>query len=77
MNVYSLTLILFLTIYLQHVWEEEWGASGDPYIFIGQEQFLVQMEHVINTKDLRKRVARPLPYFFMVSKHTTSPACHL
>ncbi|XP_064087725.1 sarcoplasmic calcium-binding protein-like [Macrobrachium nipponense] len=49
---------------LRHVWEEEWGASGDPYCFIGQEQFLTQMEHVINTKDLRKRVASPLPYFF-------------
>ncbi|XP_071551057.1 sarcoplasmic calcium-binding protein [Panulirus ornatus] len=49
---------------LRHVWEEEWGASGDPYVFIGQEQFLTQMEHVVNTKDLRKRVARPLPYFF-------------
>ncbi|KAK4325040.1 hypothetical protein Pmani_004351 [Petrolisthes manimaculis] len=50
---------------LRHVWEEEWGASGDPYIFIGPEQFLAQMEHVVNTKDLRKRVAKPLPYFFM------------
>ncbi|XP_047474754.1 sarcoplasmic calcium-binding protein-like isoform X2 [Penaeus chinensis] len=49
---------------LRHVWEEEWGASGDPYIFIGQEQFLMQMEHVVNTKSLRKRVASPLPYFF-------------
>ncbi|XP_068217633.1 sarcoplasmic calcium-binding protein [Palaemon carinicauda] len=49
---------------LRHVWEEEWGASGDPYVFIGQEQFLSQMEHVVNTKDLRKRVASPLPYFF-------------
>ncbi|XP_042864547.1 sarcoplasmic calcium-binding protein-like [Penaeus japonicus] len=49
---------------LRHVWEEEWGASGDPYIFIGQEQFLAQMEHVVNTKPLRKRVASPLPYFF-------------
>lgn len=50
----------------QHVWEEEWGASGDPYVFIGQEQFLAQMEHVVNTKSLRKRVASPLPYFFSV-----------
>uniref|UniRef100_A0A0P4WIN3 EF-hand domain-containing protein n=1 Tax=Scylla olivacea TaxID=85551 RepID=A0A0P4WIN3_SCYOL len=49
---------------LRHVWEEEWGASGDPYVFIGQEQFLSQMEHVVNSKDLRKRVAKPLPYFF-------------
>ncbi|KAG7157816.1 Sarcoplasmic calcium-binding protein-like, partial [Homarus americanus] len=53
-----------LTDALRHVWEEEWGASSDPYIFIGQEQFLSQMEHVINTKELRKRVASPLPYFF-------------
>lgn len=49
---------------LRHVWEEEWGASSDPYVFIGQEQFLTQMEHVVNTKELRKRVASPLIYFF-------------
>ncbi|KAK8743805.1 hypothetical protein OTU49_001275 [Cherax quadricarinatus] len=49
---------------IRHVWEEEWGASGDPYVFIGQEQFLMQMEHVVNTKDLRKKVASPLVYFF-------------
>ncbi|XP_053635742.2 uncharacterized protein CBP isoform X4 [Cherax quadricarinatus] len=49
---------------MTHVWEEEWGASGDPYVFIGQEQFLMQMEHVVNTKDLRKKVASPLVYFF-------------
>lgn len=53
-----------LTDAMRHVWEEEWGASGDPYAFIGQEQFLTQMEHVVNTKPLRKRVASPLPYIF-------------
>lgn len=49
---------------LKHVWEEEWGASGDPYAFINQEQFLANMENVINNKHLRKKVAKPLPYFF-------------
>ncbi|KAG0714536.1 Sarcoplasmic calcium-binding protein [Chionoecetes opilio] len=36
---------------VRHVWEEEWGASGDPYVFIGQEQFLLQMEHVAVDRD--------------------------
>jgi len=49
---------------LKHVWEEEWGASGDPYAFIGQEQFIANMENVVNTKALRKKVASPLPFFF-------------
>ncbi|KAF2368692.1 EF-hand domain [Trinorchestia longiramus] len=49
---------------VKHVWEEEWGAAGDPYAFIGQEQFITNMEHVINTEELRKKIARPLPYFF-------------
>ncbi|CAL4095433.1 unnamed protein product, partial [Meganyctiphanes norvegica] len=45
-------------------WEEEWGASSDPFAFIGQEQFMSNMETVVNTKNLRKKVARPLSYFF-------------
>lgn len=52
----------------QHVWEEEWGASGDPYAFINQEQFITNMEHVVNTKNLRKKVASPLPFFFQVTQ---------
>ena len=49
------------------MWEEEWGASGDPYAFIGAEQFLSNMEHAVNNKQLRKKIGRSMPYFFDVS----------
>jgi len=49
---------------MQHVWEEEWGASGDPYVFITAEAYLTNMEQVVNSKPLRKKVGSPLPYFF-------------
>lgn len=58
--------------HVQHVWESEWGASGDPYVFINQEQFITNMERVVNTKDLRKKIAQALPYFFQVICLTSS-----
>lgn len=57
---------------LRHVWEEEWGASGDPYAFINQEQFITNMEHVVNSDELRKKVAKPLPFFFQAVDHDSS-----
>ncbi|XP_018023387.1 sarcoplasmic calcium-binding protein [Hyalella azteca] len=57
---------------VKHVWEEEWGASGDPYAFIGQEQFIANMERAVNSDELRKKIARPLPYFFQAVDHDGS-----
>ncbi|XP_076048114.1 sarcoplasmic calcium-binding protein isoform X2 [Oratosquilla oratoria] len=50
---------------LRHVWENAWGAAGDPYVFISQEQFLSNMEHMLNNRKMRKKMGGPLPYFFM------------
>jgi len=61
-----------LEVALKHVWEEEWGAAGDPYAFINQEQFIANMEHVVNSKELRKNVGKPLPYFFQAVDNDAS-----
>ncbi|XP_049878976.1 sarcoplasmic calcium-binding protein [Pectinophora gossypiella] len=44
-------------------WEEQWGAI-DPYNFVTVEQYLEDMNHVLNDKTLKKKAHRWLPYLF-------------
>lgn len=48
------------------MWEERWG-SIDRYNMITTEQYLEDMHHVLNDKNLRKKVHNFLPYLFKVS----------
>ncbi|CAH0714017.1 unnamed protein product, partial [Brenthis ino] len=44
-------------------WEEQWGAI-DPYNFVTVEQYLEDMQHMLNDKTLKKKAHKWLPYLF-------------
>lgn len=50
---------------LQQTWEEQWGEIT-PYNLISAEQYLTEMHHTINDKELRDKIHRWLPYLFKV-----------
>lgn len=47
----------------QATWIQQWGEIT-PYNLVTVEQYLVDMHHVVNDKDLRKKVHRFLPYLY-------------
>ena len=51
---------------LQEAWELQRGTV-DPYNVVTTEQFLEDMHHILNDKDLRKKIHSFLPFFFKVS----------
>lgn len=53
---------------LKQTWEEQWGEIS-PYNLINAEQYLTEMHHYINDKELRGKIHRWLPYLFKVT-HT-------
>lgn len=55
----------FLTV-LQQTWEEQWGEIS-PYNLISAEQYLKEMHHTVNDKELRGKIHKFLPYLFKVS----------
>lgn len=57
---------------LKYVWENNWGASDDPYCFITEEALLTSMEHVVNTKDLAKKTDKFLPFLFNAVDYNAS-----
>ncbi|KAL1114842.1 hypothetical protein AAG570_007666 [Ranatra chinensis] len=48
---------------VQSMWEERWG-NVSPYNLVTTEQYLEDMLHVVNDKQLRKKVHTFLPYLF-------------
>lgn len=48
---------------MKQTWEEQWGEIS-PYNLVTAEQFLVDMHHALNDKDLIKKVHLFLPYIF-------------
>jgi len=48
---------------VQKLWEERWG-NVSPYNLVTTEQYLEDMYHVVNDKQLRKKVHTFLPYLF-------------
>jgi len=48
---------------MKKTWEEQWGEIT-PYNLITAEQFLTDMHHVLNDKDLIKKMGQFLPYLF-------------
>uniref|UniRef100_A0A1B6K522 EF-hand domain-containing protein n=1 Tax=Homalodisca liturata TaxID=320908 RepID=A0A1B6K522_9HEMI len=48
---------------IKTMWEERWGSIG-PYNLVTTEQYLEDMHHVMNDKQLRKKVHNFLPYLF-------------
>ncbi|XP_026314609.1 sarcoplasmic calcium-binding protein [Hyposmocoma kahamanoa] len=48
---------------IQMTWETQWGAI-DPYNYVTMEQYLEDMNHVLNDKTLKKKAHRWLPYLF-------------
>lgn len=50
---------------LQRIWETQWGEIS-PYNLVNAEQYLTEMHHAINDKDLSKKVHTFLPYLFQV-----------
>lgn len=52
---------------LKQSWEEQWGEIT-PYNLISAEQYLTEMHHTVNDKDLRKKIHHFLPYLFKVCR---------
>lgn len=52
----------FMTI-MKQTWEAQWGEIT-PYNLVTAEQFLTDMHHALNDKDLVKKIHGLLPYFF-------------
>ncbi|XP_073994624.1 sarcoplasmic calcium-binding protein isoform X2 [Rhodnius prolixus] len=52
---------------VQSMWEERWGTIS-PYNLVTTEQYLEDMFHIVNDKQLRKKVHNFLPYLFKVSE---------
>lgn len=50
---------------LQELWENQWGEIT-PYNLVTVEQYLEDMHHVLNDKQLKKKVHAFLPYLFKV-----------
>lgn len=48
---------------MQEMWEEQWG-SLDPYNLVTTEQYLAEMQHMMNDKSLKKKAHRFLPFLF-------------
>uniref|UniRef100_T1HCG8 EF-hand domain-containing protein n=1 Tax=Rhodnius prolixus TaxID=13249 RepID=T1HCG8_RHOPR len=48
---------------VQSMWEERWGTIS-PYNLVTTEQYLEDMFHIVNDKQLRKKVHNFLPYLF-------------
>ncbi|XP_055609463.1 sarcoplasmic calcium-binding protein-like [Uranotaenia lowii] len=48
---------------MKSTWTEQWGEIT-PYNLITVEQYLADMHHVVNDKDLRRKVHRFLPYLY-------------
>jgi Ca2+-binding EF-hand superfamily protein len=48
---------------LRETWEKQWGEVT-PYNLVTMEQYLADMKHVVNDKDLRKKCHRFLPFVF-------------
>lgn len=51
------------------MWEERWGTIS-PYNLVTTEQYLEDMFHIVNDKQLRKKVHNFLPYLFKASIYT-------
>lgn len=52
----------FLNV-MKKSWEEQWGEIT-PYNLVTAEQYLTDMHHTLNDKELVKKIGRFLPYFF-------------
>ncbi|XP_035919671.1 sarcoplasmic calcium-binding protein isoform X2 [Anopheles stephensi] len=48
---------------MRTTWEQQWGEIT-PYNLVTVEQYLSEMHHVVNDKDLKKKVHRFLPYLY-------------
>lgn len=48
---------------VQSLWEERWG-NVSPYNLVTTEQYLEDMHHIVNDKQLRKKVHTFLPFLF-------------
>uniref|UniRef100_A0A182NQW7 G-protein coupled receptors family 1 profile domain-containing protein n=3 Tax=leucosphyrus subgroup TaxID=44539 RepID=A0A182NQW7_9DIPT len=48
---------------MRTTWEQQWGEIT-PYNLVTVEQYLTEMHHVVNDKDLKKKVHRFLPYLY-------------
>lgn len=55
----------FLDI-LKQTWEAQWGEIT-PYNLVNAEQYLTEMHHTINDKELRAKIHHFLPYLFKVT----------
>lgn len=51
---------------LKRIWETQWGEIS-PYNLINAEQYLTEMHHAVNDKQLRKKIHTFLPFLFKVS----------
>ncbi|XP_058057720.1 sarcoplasmic calcium-binding protein [Anopheles bellator] len=48
---------------MRTTWEQQWGEIT-PYNLVTVEQYLTEMHHVVNDRDLKKKVHRFLPYLY-------------
>jgi len=48
------------------VWEKQWGAL-DRYNLVKTEQYLANMQHVLNDESLKRKAHHFLPYLFKVN----------
>lgn len=55
---------------LQKTWEAQWGEIT-PYNLVNAEQYLTEMHHTINDKELRAKIHSFLPYLFKVKNNVT------
>lgn len=50
---------------LQKIWETQWGEIT-PYNLVNAEQYLTEMQHAVNDKQLREKIHTFLPFLFKV-----------
>lgn len=50
---------------LQQIWETQWGEIS-PYNLVNAEQYLSEMQHAVNDKELREKIHTFLPFLFKV-----------
>lgn len=50
---------------IKNLWEKQWGEIS-PYNLVTVEQYLEDMHHVLNDRELMKRAHSFLPYLFKV-----------
>ncbi|XP_053695790.1 sarcoplasmic calcium-binding protein [Sabethes cyaneus] len=48
---------------MENTWVQQWGEIS-PYKLVTVEQYLTEMHHVVNDKDLKKKVHQFLPYVY-------------